>query len=202
MQRKKLMKKGIGISLAVMMSVSMVIPVSAAEEANIPGLTNEAQEQVTTENTTEEENTNQIQTETEEKASSEEATEEEKNQSEAESVENADMSEAEKNDSIQAESPGQAQENQEESKEQPEVKSEEENEISEQSLESRAANSFRIEGTVLKKYTGTGGAVTIPSYITEIDNWAFANAGGITSVKIPSSVKKLDIVHLADAMEW
>lgn len=53
----------------------------------------------------------------------------------------------------------------------------------------KAANSFEIEGTVLKRYTGTGGAVTIPNYITEIGYGAFSGAGGITSVRIPSSVK-------------
>lgn len=54
------------------------------------------------------------------------------------------------------------------------------------------ANSFRIEGTVLKEYTGTGGAVTIPDYITKIDYGAFRNAGGVTSVRIPGSVKIID----------
>ena len=50
------------------------------------------------------------------------------------------------------------------------------------------ANSFRIEGTVLKKYTGSGGAVTIPNYVTEIDDLAFWKEGSVTSITIPSSV--------------
>lgn len=48
---------------------------------------------------------------------------------------------------------------------------------------------FTIDGTVLKKYTGSGGAVEIPDGITEIANRAFMNADGITSVVIPSSVE-------------
>ena len=45
MQRKRLMKKGIGIVLAFMMTVSMAIPVSAAEENNGQALTTGVEEQ-------------------------------------------------------------------------------------------------------------------------------------------------------------
>ena len=55
---------------------------------------------------------------------------------------------------------------------------------------SEAANSFKIEGTVLKEYTGTGGAVTIPNSVTEIGAYAFRNKDKVSSVVIPSSVKK------------
>lgn len=54
----------------------------------------------------------------------------------------------------------------------------------------RDANSFKIEGTVLKEYTGTGGNVVIPNTVTEIASYAFQNCTGIQSVVIPSSVKK------------
>lgn len=63
-------------------------------------------------------------------------------------------------------------------------------EESKEEIEADAANSFRIEGTVLREYTGTGGAVTIPSYVTEIGYGAFDGETGITSVYIPASVKK------------
>ena len=54
------------------------------------------------------------------------------------------------------------------------------------------ANSFTIENGVLTDYTGTGGAVTIPSNVVEIGRRAFSGEGGVTSVTIPSSVKKID----------
>ncbi|MBU5480124.1 leucine-rich repeat protein [Blautia sp. MSJ-19] len=57
--------------------------------------------------------------------------------------------------------------------------------------ESGEANSFTIEGTVLKKYTGTGGNVTIPEGITEIESYAFEYCTGVQTVVIPSSVTKI-----------
>lgn len=54
----------------------------------------------------------------------------------------------------------------------------------------KSANSFEIEGTVLKKYTaGTGGAVTIPDSVTEIDYAAFEGQEGITSVKFGKNLE-------------
>lgn len=173
------MKKGIGIVLAFMMTVSMAIPVSAAEENNGQALTTGVEEQAVIEDASASdkvENTDQSQFEKEE--SSEEITEEEKNQSDMEGTENTEQTE-EGNQIQQEESADQGQESKEGTEIQPETTNiEEQNDVAEQSLESRAANSFRIEGTVLKEYTGTGGAVTIPSYVTEISNWAFSNKGG------------------------
>lgn len=53
------------------------------------------------------------------------------------------------------------------------------------------ANSFEIEGTVLKKYTGTGGTVIIPGTVTEIAAYAFENQSRITNISIPGNVKKI-----------
>ncbi|MBU5481649.1 leucine-rich repeat protein [Blautia sp. MSJ-19] len=53
------------------------------------------------------------------------------------------------------------------------------------------ANSFIIEGTVLKQYTGSGGQVEIPAGVTEIADYAFANCTGVQSVWIHSGVTKI-----------
>ena len=54
-----------------------------------------------------------------------------------------------------------------------------------------AANSdFAIENGVLTKYTGPGGAVTIPDSVTSIGESAFENCTGLTSVTIHSGVTK------------
>lgn len=53
------------------------------------------------------------------------------------------------------------------------------------------ANSFRWKGSTIVEYTGTGGAVTIPSNCTAIGDYAFSGEGGITSVTIPASVKEI-----------
>ena len=50
------------------------------------------------------------------------------------------------------------------------------------------SSDFTIEGTVLKKYTGAGGQVVIPSTVTEIGSYAFQNCTGLQSVTIPGSV--------------
>ena len=48
---------------------------------------------------------------------------------------------------------------------------------------------FEIENGVLKKYQGSGGAVTIPDIVTSIGDYAFYGCKGLTSVTIPDSVK-------------
>ena len=56
-----------------------------------------------------------------------------------------------------------------------------------------AANSdFAIENGVLTKYTGPGGAVTIPDSVTSIGESAFENCTGLTSVTIHSGVTTID----------
>jgi hypothetical protein len=44
----------------------------------------------------------------------------------------------------------------------------------------------------LASYTGSGGNVTIPDFVTEIGVEAFSNPGTLTSVTIPSSVTTID----------
>lgn len=50
------------------------------------------------------------------------------------------------------------------------------------------AGSFEMDGTVLAKYIGSGGAVDIPSGVTEIGGSAFTECTSVTSVTIPDSV--------------
>lgn len=54
-----------------------------------------------------------------------------------------------------------------------------------------ANGDFLIEGGVLKKYLGDGGAVTVPDGVTELGNSAFRENISITSVHIPDSVVKI-----------
>lgn len=54
-----------------------------------------------------------------------------------------------------------------------------------------AESDFRIENGVLIKYTGSGGAVTIPEGVTEIGDTAFIGCTSLASVTIPSSVTKI-----------
>lgn len=56
-----------------------------------------------------------------------------------------------------------------------------------------AANSdFTIEKGVLTKYSGSGGAVTIPDSVTSIGESAFERCASLTSVTIPNSVTTID----------
>ena len=55
-----------------------------------------------------------------------------------------------------------------------------------------AESDFPIEHGILKKYTGPGGDVTIPSGVTEIYYGAFHGCTGLTSVTIPSNVIGID----------
>lgn len=50
---------------------------------------------------------------------------------------------------------------------------------------------FNIEDGVLKKYTGSGGNVIIPSNVTMIGNLAFCGCKEITSVVIPDGVTEI-----------
>ena len=54
------------------------------------------------------------------------------------------------------------------------------------------AQEFETDGTVLVKYKGSGGAVTIPDSITKIGRAAFMWCDTVTSVIIPSSVTMID----------
>ena len=54
-----------------------------------------------------------------------------------------------------------------------------------------AASDFTWNGTVITGYTGSGGAISIPSNATEIGSSAFAGNTKITSVTIPTSVTKI-----------
>lgn len=54
------------------------------------------------------------------------------------------------------------------------------------------ADSFRIEGSTLKRYTGLGGHVVIPDGIESIGWQAFKNCKEVTSVFIPESVNKIE----------
>ena len=49
-------------------------------------------------------------------------------------------------------------------------------------------NDFVIENGVLKKYTGSGGAVVIPDGVTNIGQYAFFECASLTSVIMPDSV--------------
>ena len=120
MKKKELLKKGISVGLACMLTVSMIVPTTAEEQT----------------------------------VSDEVVVEQENLESDAEATTDV----AEETASVQT---------------------------------AKSANSFEIEGTVLKKYTGTGGAVTIPDSVTEIAGEAFKDQEGITSVKFG---KKLEIV--------
>ena len=50
---------------------------------------------------------------------------------------------------------------------------------------------FDIQNNVLKKYEGSDSSVIIPQGVTEIGYAAFYKYGRMTSVSIPSSVKKI-----------
>ena len=55
-----------------------------------------------------------------------------------------------------------------------------------------ATGGFEIDSNgVLTKYTGAGGAVTIPNNVTSISGYAFQNCTGLTSVIIPNSITKI-----------
>ncbi len=56
---------------------------------------------------------------------------------------------------------------------------------------------FEIEGSVLKKYKGWGGDVTIPDFITTINGSAFLSFSNITSVTIPNSVTVIGLSAFA-----
>ena len=49
-------------------------------------------------------------------------------------------------------------------------------------------SAFEIVDTVLKKYTGNGGAVKIPKGVTSIGDYAFSGCTSLTSIIIPASV--------------
>ncbi len=53
-------------------------------------------------------------------------------------------------------------------------------------------NGFVIEKGVLKKYTGSGGDITIPDGVKSIENYAFGNSPSVTSVTIPKSLESMD----------
>ena len=171
MQRKKLMKKGISLGLACLLTISMAMP-TIAEEQTVPQAT-EVQEEVREEPQESEETNDTDLTEPEKKENPEENSEILTDDAEEnEKVENEEKVENSQDD----------------------AKQEEQLEIEEDAVSVRAAreaNSFKMEGTVLKEYTGTGGAVTIPDGVTEIADNAFYGEGGVTSVRIPSSVKKI-----------
>lgn len=44
---------------------------------------------------------------------------------------------------------------------------------------------------IVVAYTGTETELTLPSYITQINNWAFYNCAELTSVTIPNSVRSI-----------
>lgn len=50
---------------------------------------------------------------------------------------------------------------------------------------------FVIENGILKKYAGTGGAVTVPSNVISIDSKAFQNCNAITSIAIPEGIARI-----------
>ena len=52
-------------------------------------------------------------------------------------------------------------------------------------------NEFQFNGTVLTKYTGPGGAVTIPEGVTSIGDSAFSWCRSLTSVSIPEGVTSI-----------
>ena len=52
--------------------------------------------------------------------------------------------------------------------------------------------SFVIENGYLVAYQGPGGSVTIPSTVTEIGGYAFADRTDVTSVTVPASVRRID----------
>ena len=52
---------------------------------------------------------------------------------------------------------------------------------------------FLIEGTVLKKYYGTGGEIIIPSTVTSIEERAFSRCTALTSVIISEGVSNIGI---------
>ena len=54
-----------------------------------------------------------------------------------------------------------------------------------------ASSDFVIEDGTLKKYTGPGGAVTIPDDVIVINEGAFMSNSSLTSVTIPSSVMEI-----------
>ena len=51
---------------------------------------------------------------------------------------------------------------------------------------------FVIENGVLKKYTGSGGDITIPDGVTSIEKYAFWYSFSVTSVTIPTSLMSMD----------
>lgn len=53
-------------------------------------------------------------------------------------------------------------------------------------------NGFVIEKGVLKKYTGSGGDITIPDGVKSIENYAFGNNFNVTSVVIPKSLVSME----------
>lgn len=53
-------------------------------------------------------------------------------------------------------------------------------------------NGFVIEKGVLKKYTGSGGDITIPDGVKSIENYAFGNNFNATSVVIPKSLVSME----------
>ena len=59
------------------------------------------------------------------------------------------------------------------------------------SVSQSAVSDFAITDGVLTKYNGAGGAVTIPSGVTSIGDFAFRNCSALTSVTIPSSVTSI-----------
>ena len=53
-------------------------------------------------------------------------------------------------------------------------------------------NGFVIEKGVLKKYTGSGGDITIPDGVKSIEKYAFWYSFSVTSVTIPKSLESMD----------
>lgn len=52
-------------------------------------------------------------------------------------------------------------------------------------------NGFTIENSVLVRYDGPGGDVSVPDGVTEIGNSAFYGCAGLTGISIPASVTRI-----------